>query len=789
MKISLSWLSHWIKNIPDDLDHRLTMAGLEVESINSAAPFFSGVVIGEVIDLQAHPDADKLRIAQVNIGTDAPLQIVCGAPNVALGIKVPTALIGAVLPNDFKIKPAQLRGVDSCGMLCSARELGLSEDHAGLMILDASLIVGANLREVFDLDDKIIEIDLTPNRGDCLSMLGIAREVAAITNQVIKLDPIEKQKVTIDDVIKINIESPKDCARYLGRFIKNLNPDAPTPFWMSERLRRAGIREHGILVDITNYILIEMGQPLHAFAADKIAGDIYVRRAMDQETLILLDGSNVTLDPNILVIADAKKALAIAGVMGGQDSACNDKTTHIFLESAWFNPITLAGKARQFGLQSDAAHRYERGVDFNLGQDALERATQLLIELAGGEAGAICKSEFLDDLPKRNPITLNFARVNKIIGMNLDAKIIAELLKNVGNISEINQESLVILAPSYRYDLMIEEDIIEEIARLYGYDNIPVNISSAKVQMHLVPENKTPLTRFKEVLIARDYIEVITMSFVKPGWQAVIDPSNAPIILKNPISPELSAMRTTLLPGLLSTIDYNFKRQQKRIRIFESGSSFKGGLENLEQSAYLSGAICGESKQNQWGETARKVDFFDIKGDVEALLAISGMQDQFSFVASSNAALHPGQGADIVNQAGDIIGYVGALHPALTQQLDLDVDIFVFELKIEALSLSLIPKFCEIPKFPSSKRDLALLIPKEISANQVISTIISSDNTILQSVHLFDIYTDDLMKAGERSMAFTLFFQNVTENLKDYEIDAIISKVLMDLKLINATLR
>lgn len=789
MKISLSWLQHWIKDIPKDIDHRLTMAGLEVESVSMAAPCFSGVVIGEVIDVVPHPDADKLKIATVNVGHDMPLQIVCGAPNVAKGIKVPTALVGAVLPGEFKIKLSQLRGVESSGMLCSARELGLSEDHSGLMILDAQFNVGDDFRAAFDLDDTLIEVDLTPNRGDCLSMLGVAREVAAITKQSFVVDTVSTQPIALNDVKVIHVENPEDCPRYLGRFIKNLNPDAITPLWMLERLRRADIRSHGILVDITNYILIELGQPLHAFDANKIQGDIIVRRAESGTSLTLLNDDTVSLNSDILTICDENTTLAIAGIMGGKLTACDDKTTNIFLESAWFNPITIAGKARQYGLQTDASHRYERGVDFMLAEQALERATELLITLAGGQAGPICRAESPECLPKRAEIAVNFSRVSQIIGMNFTSDAVVDMLSRIGTVSNVNADSLQLKAPSHRFDIAIEEDLIEEVARLNGYDNIPVKRAKTTMSMLRVPENITPLLRLKEVLIARDYMEVITMSFVKPQWQEIIDKTQAPIALKNPISQELSVMRTTLLPGLLATVDYNFKRQQKRLRIFESGLTFKGSLESVDQAAYLGGAICGDIRAPEWGSKARKVDFFDIKGDVEALLNISGLKNQFTFVVSDHKALHPGQSANIINMAGSVIGYLGALHPSIQKQLDIDVEIFVFEILISEMSISELPKFRDIPKFPSSKRDLALLVPKNVTSDQIIQRIKSCDNRLLSSVQLFDIYKNVAMDGEESSMAFTLFFQNLVENLIDSEIDAIIEKILKDLRLINVTLR
>ncbi|OYQ81399.1 phenylalanine--tRNA ligase subunit beta [Ignatzschineria sp. F8392] len=792
MKISVSWLKEWIEKIPSDLADRLTMAGLEVEGVELAAPHFTNVVVGEVVELTPHPDADRLRVAQVNVGDEKLLQIVCGAPNVAVGIKVPTALVGATLPGNFKIKDAKLRGVASSGMLCSAKELGVNEDASGLMILDPQTEVGTDFRTLFDLDDEIVEIDLTPNRGDCLSILGVARDLAAITGIDAKSFTAESVPVQSSMVKGVEIEESADCPKYLGRVISGVNPKASTPLWMEERLRRSGIRPHGILVDITNYILLEVGQPLHAFDYAKVAGDILVRRAKEGEKLALINGDTVTLKPDTLVIADQEKVLAMAGIMGGEESACGDDTTDIFLESAWFNPITIAGKARNYGLHTDSSHRYERGVDFELAERALEYATRLILQYAGGEAGAITTKVAPEKLPERNAVKVRFCKINQIIGQEFTSCAIKELIGRIGDIQEVNDDYLVVIPPSYRFDLQIEEDFIEEVVRLNGYDQVPVSFEMlSKVSMPIVAESYVSLNDFKSLLVGRGYHEVIEMSFVSPKWQEILDPTNVAIKLKNPLSSDLSVMRTTLLPGVLGAMEHNLKRQQSRLRFFESGRTYNGTLENVAQVLYIAGAICGTAEPLQWGVKARNVDFYDLKGDVEALLKRTG-RDDFRFVPTEREILHPGQSADIKLLSGDVIGYLGKLHPMVSKALDLNRDVFVFELNYDLLAGSMTPKFKELSRFPSSKRDLALVVPVEVTTQQLLDVMkASGKRRYLTKVNLFDIYVPEREQSetATKNMAFSLTFQNPEESLKDVEVEAIVEEILQDLAAIDVSLR
>ena len=793
MKISVSWLKEWIETIPEDLSDRLTMAGLEVEGVALAAPAFNGVVVGKVVELVQHPDADRLRVAQVDVGRDALVQIVCGAPNVAVGIKVPTALVGAVLPGDFKIKDAKLRGVASSGMLCSAKELGINEDASGLMILADDLEIGADFRELLDLDDEIIEIDLTPNRGDCLSILGVARDVAAITGQEVKA--FEAPVAVVENTLTkaVTIENTQDCPKYLGRVIEGVNQKAETPLWMCERLRRSGIRPHGILVDITNYVLLEIGQPLHAFDFAKVAGDIQVRRAKEGEKITLINEDVIALKNDTLVIADDQKVLAIAGIMGGLESACNDDTTTVFLESAWFNPITIAGKARNYGLHTDSSHRFERGVDFELADKAIEYATVLIQKYAGGKAGAISQAIDVKMLPQREPIKVRFCKTNQIIGQEFTNHDINMFVNRIGNVTEINNDYLVVIPPSYRFDLQIEEDFIEEVARLNGYDNVPVSFEMvSQVLMTKVPESKVTLTDFKKTLVSRGFHEVIEMSFISPAWQAILDPKKSAIALKNPISSDLSVMRTTLLPGVLGAMDHNLKRQQTRLRFFESGRTYNGTLENIVQELHIAGAICGTAAPLQWGVEARAVDFFDLKGDVEALLKRTG-RDDFTFVSSEREILHPGQSADIKLGSGETVGYLGKLHPSVVKALDLNRDVFVFELNYDLLSGSETPKFKELSRFPVSKRDLALVVPFNVTTQQVLDVMKGGvePRQYLINVNLFDIYATKAEKAenASKNMAFSLTFQNREESLKDVEVDQIVEGILVDISAIGVSVR
>ena len=640
------------------------MAGLEVDAVEAAAPKMSGVVVGEIISVEQHPDADKLRVCQV-AGMGDTAQVVCGAPNARPGIKVPFATVGAKLPGDFKIKKAKLRGVESFGMLCAQTELELGDDDDGLWGLPADAAVGTDLIEYLDLDDNLIDVDLTPNRGDCLSIRGLAREVGVLNKAEVTEQSCAPVPATINDAVKVTLDAPNACARYVGRVIRGLDLSQPTPQWMQEKLRRSGVRSLGPAVDVTNYVLLELGQPMHAFDLAKIDGDIVVRMARD-EKLKLLDDSEVVVDSETLVIADQSKALAMAGIMGGDESAVGDDTADILFESAWFNPLAIAGKARNYGKHTDSSHRFERGVDSQLQVDAIERATALMLDICGGKAESVVIEESAEHLPQSATITLRDQRLEQQLGVSIAAADVDDMLSRLGlTFVERNDSGSTWVAPSWRFDLAIEQDLIEEVARIYGYNNLPTSTPTMALELKADPEVEQGLSSLRRQLVASGYQEAITYSFVDPDMQKLIDPEIAPVALANPISADMAVMRTSLWTGLLSTAVYNLNRQQSRVRIFEAGQCFVPDtkeVSGLSQNMALAGLICGSRTPTGWTASKDKVDFFDINGHLEEVLAHTGLSDQFTYVAAEHPALHPGQSATVLRN-GQKIGWIGQLHP------------------------------------------------------------------------------------------------------------------------------
>ena len=791
MKFSEQWLRGWVNPQVgrDELVARLSMAGLEVDSVTPAAGVFSGVVVGEVLSTEQHPDADKLRVCQVSNGTET-FQVVCGAPNVRPGLKIPFAMIGAELPGDFKIKKAKLRGVESNGMLCSQAELQVGEGNDGLMELPADAPVGEDIRVYLDLEDASIEVDLTPNRGDCLSLAGLAREVGALYAAPVTRPVVATVAPVHDEVRSVEVLAPAACPRYLGRVIRNVDLSKPAPLWMVERLRRADVRSIDAAVDITNYVMLELGQPLHAFDLAEINGGIRVRMAEEGEKLVLLDGQEVTLRSDTLVIADHTRALAIAGVMGGEHSGVSASTRDVFLESAFFDQIAVAGKARSYGLHTDASHRYERGVDWKLAREAMERATGLLLEITGGEAGPIIETVNEQYLPSIAPITLRAARISQMLGMEMDSAEVERLLSGLGlTISADGAGQWRVEVPSHRFDISLEVDLIEELARLYGYNRLPVRYPQARLAPQAKAEARSDLPELRRLLVARGYQEAITYSFIDPKQFELFSPGVEPLLLANPISNDMAAMRASLWPGLVKSLQHNLNRQQDRVRLFESGLRFVGQLEGLKQEPMLSGVVCGSRLPEGWAQGRDVVDFFDVKADVEAVLGFAGALDSFTFVAGKHPALHPGQTARI-ERDGREVGYIGAIHPELSKNLGLDRPVFVFELVLAEVALGKMPKFQELSRFPEVRRDLALLADRDVAASAVLEVIRENAGEWLTDLRLFDVYQGKGIDPHRKSLAVGLTWQHPSRTLNDDEVNTTTQNILTSLeKRLNATLR
>lgn len=791
MKFSEQWLRGWVspQASRDELVARLSMAGLEVDSVTLAAGEFSGVVVGEVLATEQHPDADKLRVCQVSDGNET-FQVVCGAPNVRPGLKIPFAKIGAQLPGDFKIKKAKLRGVESNGMLCSQSELQVGEGNDGLMELPADAPTGEDFRVYLGLDDASIEVDLTPNRGDCLSLAGLAREVGALYAAPVTRPVIAAVASVNDDVRPVEVLAPAACPRFLGRVVRNVDLSKATPLWMVERLRRSEVRSIDAAVDITNYVMIELGQPMHAYDLAEIDGGIRVRMAEEGEKITLLDGQEVALRSDTLVIADHARLLGIAGVMGGENSGVTAKTRDVFLEAAFFEPISVAGKARSYGLHTDASHRFERGVDSNLAREAMERATALLLDIAGGEPGPIIESVSPEHLPQIAPITLRAERVSQMLGLELGSSEIEALLTGLGlGVKASGEGQWSVEVPSHRFDISLEVDLIEELARLYGYNRLPVRYPQARLAPQASPEARSDLPALRRLLVARGYQEAITYSFIDPKLFELFSPGVEPLLLANPISTDMAAMRSSLWPGLVKALQHNLNRQQDRVRLFESGLRFVGQLAGLKQEPMLAGVVCGSRLPEGWAQGRETVDFFDVKADVEAVLGFAGALDAFTFVPGQHPALHPGQTARI-ERDGQEVGYLGALHPELVKSLGLDRAVFVFELVLAEVSEGRLPKFQELSRFPEVRRDLALLADRDVAASAVMEVIRENAGEWLTDLRLFDVYQGKGIDPHRKSLAVGLTWQHPSRTLNDDEVNTTTQAILTSLEQrLNATLR
>lgn len=782
MKFSENWLRTWIN--PElsshELAHALTMAGLEVEALEPVSLVFANVVVAEILGIARHPDADRLNVCQVNVGEAMPLSIVCGAPNVTVGMKVPCARIGAKLPGGLVIKQARVRNVDSYGMLCSAQELGLTDEAAGLLVLPEDAPVGLGLREYLEMDDMLFTVKLTPNRSDCLSMAGVAREVAAITGGTINALKIDPVCLNLGESLPVNIDVPDACPLYCGRIVRGVNSAAMTPLWMVRRLERSGLRSINAVVDVTNYVMLELGQPLHAFDLERIDGQITVRYARPGEQLVLLNGQNVTLQEDMLVIAGVNRLLALAGIMGGAESGVGTVTRDVFMESAFFAPCVIAGKARGLAISTDSSYRFERGVDFAATRLALERATQLLLEICGGQAGAI--TEARAKLPARDSIRLRTSRIKRVLGIALDVSQITSFLQRLQFEFVQQDDDFYVIPPSYRFDISLEVDLIEEIARIAGYDNILAQSPQTSARMIFQTETQRSVSRLRQIMVARDYQETISYAFHDAEIERDLCANMMPVKLKNPISSQLAVMRSSLLGGLVGALRINLVHKQPRVRLFETGVCFTG--ENYIQREKFGGVCYGAQYPEQWGVAARSADFYDVKADVEALFS----PVQLSFQASSHPASHPGRSAQILLH-GQAVGWMGELHPQWLQQYEIPQAVTWFEVEMNALMSANLPRANAISKFPPVRRDLAVIVDENTTAQSLLDAMRGGNIPYVTELGLFDLYRGKGVGDGKKSLAFRVLLQDTQKTLIDSEIELSIARLVTVLHQHGAQLR
>jgi len=782
MLFSVNWLKKWVDiDLPvDELASKLTASGLEVDTVEPVAAPFSDVVVAQITACDAHPNADKLKICSIDFGGPEAAQVVCGAPNARAGIKIPLAKVGAVIGGDFKIKKAKLRGIESFGMACSARELGLSDDHSGLMELPEDAPLGKDFRDFLQLDDFSIEVELTPNRADCLSIQGLAQDVSASCNAAYTAPLLEAVPSTVSDTIEVSLESAEDCPRYVGRVIRGIDPGAPTPLWMVEALRRSGIRSISATVDATNYVLMELGQPMHAFDFDRLQGSVHVRRGRGGESLVLLDGKAVEVDDSLLCICDEAGPVALAGIMGGLDSGVTEATSNILLESAYFKPSIISGKARDLGLHTDASHRFERGVDPQGQVQAIERITGLLLDIAGGEAGPLIHAVSESHVPVQNQVSLRHARLNRVLGVELGEVEVSTILKNLRMTPEFKDGAWAVTAPSDRFDIEIEEDLIEEVARIHGYDNIPPALPAGELNPGIISESLVPVQSIQHALCAAGYTEAINYSFTSRDLLGRFSMDEHVLPLANALSSDLEVMRTALLPGLMETLSRNLRRQQDRLRFFEVGTVFDQE-DSLTETLNVAGVACGNFAPEQWGINNRATDFFDLKGDIESMLSLRGEKHELKFRNTELPWLHPGQAA-VVSVDGKEIGWAGSVHPSTLKQMELKGQVMAFEFDLDVLSKREIPNTKEISRFPSIRRDLALLVPEKINYSEIRRNVIDLSGDLLINLVLFDLYSGHNVEKGYKSLAIGLILQNVSCTLTDEVVDSLIQNVVQGLE-------
>ena len=773
MKIVESWLREWVDPDLDSkaLEHQLTMLGLEVDGVDLEGSGLDGVVVAEVLEAAKHPDADRLSVCKVRAGGEDTVDVVCGAPNVTAGMKSPLAVPGVTLPNGIKLRKSKIRGVVSNGMLCSAVELGLGEESDGILALADDAPAGMPLAEYLGLPDTVYDLDLTPNRGDCFSVLGVARDVAALTGSPLKSADVAPVAATIEDTVPVEIPLPEGCPSFAGRLIRNIDPAAKSPPWMLERLRRAGLRGISPVVDVTNYVMLELGQPLHAYDAARVQGAIRPRLAKPGEKLTLLDEKDVAVNDDTLVIADDSGAIGLAGIMGGLSTAVSDATTDVFFEAAFWPQAFMAGRARSYGMHTDASLRFERGVDFEGQGRAVERATQLLLEIAGGEAGPLEHHVSESHLPQREPIRLRRSRVSLLLGLDVSDDVVEGVLTRLGLSVVATDEGWEVVAPSYRFDITSEVDLIEEIVRIHGYESVPETTEIAASPLRPVTESLVDLDRVSATLVARDYEEAITYSFIDERSNAAFAGDESELVLSNPISSEMSIMRSSVLPGLVSSAAANIARQQDRVRLFEIGKSFHGTLDAPREVVRIAAVASGTTLPEQWGAVSQAIDFFDIKADLLALLKLAGDASDVAFRPLEHPALQPGQAAAVLRGDNEI-GIIGKLHPGVAKSLDLKRDAYVFEVDALQALASAAPVAKTVSRFPVIRRDLAVLVKEDVSGEQLVEAVAAAAPELMRDVRIFDIYKGPGIEAGLKSVAISLILQETSRTLTDDDADA-----------------
>ena len=790
MRVNIEWLRDWVSIDlePAQLAERLTVAGLEVDSVEAAAPDLEGPVVAEIAAVQPHPNADRLVVCQVDDGREQYV-VVCGAPNATLGLRAPFAPVGARLPGGLKIGRAKLRGITSEGMLCSEKDLGLAEESDGLLELSEDAPLGQSIKEHLQLDDAILDIDLTPNRGDCFSVLGVAREIAA--TQGLKLEtpattPVAPQSA---ETFSVKLEAEGGCPRFVGRVVRGISTSATSPVWLAERLRRVGLRPIHPVVDVTNYVMLELGQPLHSYDEQKLDTGIVVRLARQAETLTLLDGREISLEPDVMVIADDSGAIGLAGIMGGNSTAVDAQTQNVFLEAAYFSPPAMAGRARRFGLHTDASVRFERGVDPEHQARAIERATALLLDIVGGEPGPLVETKLTEHLTANEPILLRHERLQAILGLDVSTESVEHILQILAMDVGREKNGWRVTPPEFRFDLRIEEDLVEEVARMIGYDNIPVTPELSAGHLGTASEDRVTEERLADLLAARGYSEIISYSFVDEELENAINPGTAMARLANPISKDLSVMRRSLWPGLLKTASQNLSRQQSRMRLFEIGGQFSVGADRIDETLVLAGLVAGSRWPEHWDFEATAADFFDVKADIEAIFQLTGMFDELQFLPAEHPALRPGQTARI-RLAGINIGWLGTLHPVLERRMELQTNVILFALRLEETLRSALPNFRAYSKFPSVRRDLAVLVEEDVSVEQIMESVREIAGDILQNVVIFDVYRGGGIDSRLKSVALGLILQNTSRTLTDADADSTVSSVTEHLgRSLGATIR